>query len=630
MAEERKLEGKIKAVVEVLALTTTIFALFVILFGPLLGYLRCAAIFTMLTLILTFIIYPGKSKWEKVNVLDLLFIILTLASMGYIIFNYDYLTIIRMEDITPVTTQELLLGTIALLIILEASRRVVGLPMAVVAVFFILYLMYGQYFPPPFNHYGFSYDWIIEKQYLTSRGIFGLPVSVVINLAYTFVLYGVIMSEMGVIRSFLDFAYRIFGKSRGASAKACISAGTLVGMASGLPMSSTYIIGIPTIPEMIRSGYKPHVAGAIAAVTGTAAQLMPPVLGVAAFVVAQLMNVHYIYIAKMALLPAILFYISFFIVTHLEALKYNVKRIEREIPPLLTVFKEGFYVFLISIAILIYFLVQFYPPGLSAFYASIAAILLGFLKKKNRDPKLIYKILVRTGILSVYIAVACVAAGIIIGTLVEGGLNIKFASSVISIGHQNTLLALILSAVSVMVLGMGMPSIPAYITGASIFVPALVKLGVLAEAAHMFVFYYALLYAITPPVAFAAYAGAQIAKADIIRTGFSAARIGFVTYIIPFIFIFHPSLLLLQTTSIQELLVGLGVATIAIILISIGLTGFLVRPLNIMERLLLLASGMIFIYPHPTLQPLGILLASIVVVEIFMRKDIFNIEILKR
>ena len=614
MTEERKLEGRTKTAVELLAFITTLFALYVITFGPLLGYLRCAAIFMTLTLVLTFVIYPGKSGWEKVNLLDILFIVLTLVSMGYIIFNYDYLLLVRMEDVTPVTTQEIVLGTIALLVVLEASRRVVGLPMAIIAVIFILYTMLGQYLPPPFSHPGFPYDWIIEKQYLTSRGIFGLPVSVVISLAYTFVFYGVAMSEMGVIKSFLDFAYRIFGKSRGAPAKACISAGTLVGMASGLPMSSTYIIGIPTIPEMIRSGYKPNVAGAIAAVTGTAAQLMPPVLGVAAFVVAQLMNVHYTHVAKMALLPAILFYVSFFIITHLEAVKHNIGRIEQEIPPILTVLKEGFYIFLISICVLVYFLVQFYPAGLSALYASITAILLGLLKKENRSVKLIYRILVRTGILSVYIGVACAAAGVIIGSLVESGLNIKFASSVISVGHQNLFLALILSAVSVMVLGMGMPSIPAYITGASIFVPALAKLGVPVECAHMFVFYYALLYAITPPVAFAAYAGAQIAKTDILRTGFSAMRIGFVTYIIPFFFVFHPALLLLPDTSTQELLIGLGVTTFAVILIAMGLAGFSVRPLNIVERFLLIVSGMVMVYPNTVTTGTGVLLAGIVLV----------------
>lgn len=593
---ERRLEGKTKYFTEILALITTIFALHIILLGPVIGFLRASSIFMLLILILTFIIYPGRAKWEKVNFLDVLFIILSVLGMGYIIFNYDYLTLSRIEDITPLTPLEFLLGIITILIILEASRRVIGIPMSIVVAFLALYALYGKSLPHPLTHSGFSFEWIIEKIYLTTKGIFGLPLSVVVSLAYTFVLYGVVLEQSGVIRTFLDFAYRLFGKSRGASAKSCIAAGTLVGMASGLPMSTTYIIGIPTIPEMIKTGYKPHVAGAIAAVTGTAAQLMPPVLGVAAFVVAQMMNVHYIEIAKMALLPAILFYFSFFLLVHFEALKQNVGRVEFKYVPFAKIFREGLYVFIISIALLIYFLVQFYPPGLAALYASLSAILLALVKKENRNLRFLYRILVRTGTLSVYIAIACAAAGMIVALLVETGLNVKFAAMVMALGHENLWLALILSAIAVLVMGMGMPSIPAYITGASIFVPALVKLGVPIAAAHMFCFYFAILYAITPPVAFATYAGAQIAKAEMMKTGFAGVRLGFITYIIPFFFIFNPQILLIAG-DFAQILSRVVLAIVSISLISIGLSGYLLRTLNLSERLLFLIAGLIMVVP---------------------------------
>ncbi len=615
MTKERELKGKTKHLTDILACVLTLFVLQVIIFGPIFGVLRVSATFMLLSLVLTFIIYEGKSGWERIHIVDILLVVLAAFSMGYVIFNYDYL-ISRMEGVTPVTTPEIVLGIICILVTLEATRRVVGLPMVLISIFLIFYAMYGQFFPHPFKHPGFSFDWIIEVMYLTSRGVFGLPVYVVVNLAYTFVLYGVVLSEMGVIKTFLDFAYKLFGKSRGAPAKACITAGTFVGMASGLPMSTTYIIGIPTIPEMKKVGYKPHVAGAIAAVSGTAAQLMPPVLGVAAFVVAQLLNVPYIEVAKMALLPALLFYFSFFIITHFEALKHKIGRIEHSIPSMVEIFKNGFYIFVVSISILIYLLVQFYPAGLAALYASVAAILLAFLRKDLRKPEIVYRIFVKTGILSVYIAVACAAAGIIIGALVETGLNIKFASLVMSVGQSNLSLALILSAAATIVMGMGMPSIPAYITAASIFAPALTKLGIVAKAAHMFCFYYAVLYSITPPVAFATYAAAQIARADMLKTGFAGVRLGFVTYVIPFFFVLRPEILLIQTASNGiSLFTTLGISVISILLVSIGLAGYALKPLNIIERALFLLAGLILIYPSSLALLAGSLLGIAVLTE---------------
>ncbi|MCS7129867.1 MAG: TRAP transporter fused permease subunit [Archaeoglobaceae archaeon] len=609
---ERRLEGKIKYFVEFLALLTTIFALQLILIGPILGFLRVSAIFMLLVLIMAFILYPARAKWEKVNLIDVAFMILALIGMMYIILNYDYLVTIRIEDLTPVTPMEILLGTITIITLLEASRRIIGLPMSIILLILILYAIFGKSLPPPLTHSGFSYEWIIEKVYLTTKGIFGLPISVVVSLAYTFVLYGVVLEQTGVIKTFLDFAYRLFGKTRGASAKSCITAGTLVGMASGLPMSTTYVIGMPTIPEMIKSGYKPHIAGAIAAVTGTAAQIMPPVLGVAAFVVAQMMNVHYIEVAKMSLIPALLFYFSFFLIVHFEALKHNVGKVEYAPIPLAKIFKGGFYVFLISIGLLVYLLVQFYPAGLAAFYASLGAILIALIKKENRNLRVLYRILVRTGTLSIYIAVACAAAGVIIALLVETGLNIKFTSLVMTIGHENLGLALILSAIAVLILGMGMPSIPAYITGASIFVPALAKLGISPAAAHMFCFYYAILYSITPPVAFATYAGAQLAKADMMKTGFAGVRLGFLTYVVPFLFVFNPALLLI-TMDPLKITTQILIAIVAVFFLSLGLAGYFLGSLRMLQRILLLVAGLLMIIPYMVTILAGLLLGVLTI-----------------
>ena len=299
--------------------------------------------------------------------------------------------------------------------------------------------------------------------FLTSKGIFGSPLWVVITLAFPFILYGVILEELGILRTFLDFANRLLGRSPGAPAKTAIVAGTMVGMASGLPMSTTYLIGYPTIPEMKKVGYPGRTAGGIAAVVGTAAQLMPPMLGVAAFIVAQYMGVPYIKVCQYTLLPALMFYFAFYCTISFETRKWNIAVHEIVTLTYSKIMANGLYIFIVSMIVLIYFLVMFYPVGLSALYACATALVLGLIRKKqNRlNVKMFYNILARTGKTSVYISIACAAAGVITGLLVETGLNLKFANMVIGLGRDSLFIALLLSALAILVLSMGMPSIPA-------------------------------------------------------------------------------------------------------------------------------------------------------------------------
>jgi TRAP transporter 4TM/12TM fusion protein len=615
---ERVLTGKMRILIEILAIVTTLFALHVIALGPVLGFLRISAIFMLLILVMTFLVYPGRRKWVKVHSVDIAFIVLSVLSMGYIIFNYEYIAFTRIEEVTPLTLTELVLGIIAIIVIAEASRRVIGIPMVIIIIALMLYALFGGRLPKPLTHYSYSLEWLVEKIYLTTKGIFGLPLSVVILLAFAFILYGVVLEQTGVVKTFIDFAYRIFGRMRGAPARAAIAAGMLMGTASGLPMSTTYIIGTPTIPEMIKVGFKPHIAGAIAAVIGTGAQIMPPILGVAAFVVAQLMGIHYIEVAKMCLISALLYFISFYIIVYQEILRNNIGKIAYTPVSFVKILKEGFYIFLISLAILIALLVRYYPEGLSALYASLVALLLAFMKKENRNLKTIYKILVRTGLLMVYVAIACASAGIIIALFVETGLSIKFAGGVMVLGYQNLWLALVLAAITIMILGMGMPSIPAYITGAALFVPIFSKLGLPTYAAHIFCYYYAILYAITPPVAFATYAGAQLAKADMMKTGLHAMRLGLSLYLIPFFFIFRPQLLLMFTEPMSFLTTTIT-TLIAILLISLGLGGYFIKPLNLGIRILLILSGLIMIPPDTTLTMTGMILGLVLLLITYIR-----------
>ena len=486
----------------------------------------------------------------------------------------------------------------------------------------------GNHLPPALSHSGYEWDWIVDTMFLTSKGIFGSPLWIVITLAFPFILYGVILEELGILRTFLDFANRLLGRTPGAPAKTAIVAGTLVGMASGLPMSTTYLIGFPTIPEMKKVGYPGRTAGAIAAVVGTAAQLMPPMLGVAAFIVAQYMGVPYIKVCQYTLLPALMFYFAFYCTVDFETRKWGIAMHDVVTQSFGRIMANGFYIFIVSMVVLIYFLVMFYPVGLAALYACAVALILGLLRKNNRlNIKMFYTILAKTGKTSVYISIACAAAGVITGLLVETGLNLKFANLVIALGRDSLFIALLLSALAILILSMGMPSIPAYITGIAIFGPALMKLGVIAPVAHIFCFYYATLYSITPPVAFASYAGAQIAKEDPMMTGLVACKLGVMAYVIPFLFAYNPALLLIpEYWDFWQVIKLIFFYIPGLVLFAAGLSGFWAKKMPFLDTAVALVGGILMLFPIFAVQFVG--LAAFI--YIFIRQDIYNVYLRRK
>ncbi len=625
----RNLTGIPGHIMSALGAVLSIFVLSIVIAGPTLGYALSLAIFLFFALPMTFMMYSGgKSRfWMKINVVDWLFTLLAAVSIGYLIVNAKHI-LTRIEYVSEISTFEMAMGLLGILAVLEATRRAMGTAMAVIALILLIYVAYGHHLPSAFGHSGYGWDWIVDTMYLTSKGIFGSPLWVVITLAFPFILYGVILEELGILRTFLDFANRLLGRTPGAPAKTAIVAGTLVGMASGLPMSTTYLIGYPTIPEMKKVGYPGRTAGAIAAVVGTAAQLMPPMLGVAAFIVAQYMGVPYIKVCQYTLLPALMFYFAFYCTIDFETRKWNIQIHEAVTIAYGKIFANGFYIFIVSILVLIYFLVMFYPVGLSALYACAVALALGLLRKNNRlNIITFYNILAKTGKTSVYISIACAAAGIITGLLVETGLNLKFANMVIGLGRDSLFIALLLSALAILVLSMGMPSIPAYITGIAIFGPALMKLGVIAPVAHIFVFYYATLYSITPPVAFASYAGAQIAGEDPMMTGLVACKLGIMTYVIPFLFAYNPALLLIpEYWDIWQVIRLIFFYIPGLMLFAAGLSGFWAKKMTRLDTFIALAGGVLMLFPTFYVQFVGMA----VFIYIFIRQDIYRVYLYRK
>lgn len=620
----RTLKGIPDHIISLVGACLTIFVLSIIVFGPMLGYSLSMAIFLMFALPVTFILYSGGKSpfWAKINIVDWIFFAISVTSLGYLIVNAEHI-LTRVEYISYITPLEFTMGIFAIICVLEATRRAIGAPMAIIAFVLLIYVVYGYVLPQPFGHSGFDWYWIVDTMFLTSRGIFGTPLWVVMTLAFPFILYGVILQELGILQTFLDFANRLLGRTPGASAKTTIVAGTLVGMGSGLPMSTTYLIGFPTIPEMKKAGYPGQTAGAIAAVVGTAAQLMPPMLGVAAFIVAQYMGVPYIKVCQYTLLPALMFYFAFYCTVNFETYKLGIKIHEMVAHSYGTIMLRGFYIFIVSMVVLITFLLMFYPVGLAALYACTTALVLGLLRRHNRlNIRVFYRILAVTGKTSIYIAIACAAAGIIIGLLVETGLSLKFANIVTATGQNYLFIALLLSALSILVLSMGMPSIPAYITAIAIFGPALINLGVLPPVAHIFCFYYATLYSITPPVAFASYAGAQIAGEDPMKTSLVACKLGIMAYVIPFLFAYNPALLLITDYwNIGQGFKLLFLYIPGLILFAAGLSRFWTKKMDWKDTIIAMAGGIMMLAPVLTIQLVGVL----AFIYTFIRQDIYNV-----
>ncbi len=625
----RNLTGIPGHVMSAIGAILSVFVLSIVILGPLLGYALSLAVFTFFALPMTFMMYSGGTSpfWKKINFVDWIWTVLSIVSIGYLIVNYNHI-LTRVEYVSEISAFEMTMGIIGILAVLEATRRAMGTAMAVIAFVLLLYVLFGNHLPSALGHAGFDFDWTVDTMYLTSKGIFGSPLWVVITLAFPFILYGVILEELGILQTFLDFSNRLLGNTPGAPAKTAIIAGTFVGMASGLPMSSTYLIGYPTIPEMKRVGYPARTAGAIAAVVGTAAQLMPPMLGVAAFIVAQYMGVPYIKVCQYTLLPALMFYFCFYCTVDFSTRKWGIKAQEAVLKTYSRILMDGFYIFIVTIGVLTYFLVMFYPVGLAALYACTLALLLGLIRKSGRvNVKMLYTILAKTGKTSVFISIACMAAGIITGLLVETGLNLKFANMVISIGRDNLFIALVLSAVAILILSMGMPSIPAYITGIAIFGPALMKLGILPAAAHIFCFYYAALYAITPPVAFASYAGAQIAGEDPFMTGLVACKLGIMTYVVPFLFVYNPALLLIpEYWNVWEVIRLIVFYLPGLLLFAAGLASFWAKKMGWVDTVVSLVGGILLLFPTFYVQIFG--LAAFI--YIFIRQDIFNVYLRRK
>ena len=626
LSPTRNLTGFHLKLVAIIAITWSLFQLwyaspfpFWLNFGMFKG-LPARAIHLGFALLLAFLIFP-YARGKKVNFIDILIAITGAICCLYIYVFYDQLVDrggillkINLSDNFTIPI-ELILGIIGILILLEATRRVIGVPLVVIAVCFLLFSYFGQYAPDIISHGGLSLKRLVGFQWFDQEAIFGIPIGVSVDFIFLFVLFGALLETAGGGKYFLDLAFAMVGKMRGGPAKAAILGSGMTGLISGSSIANTVTTGTFTIPIMKKTGFSKEKAGAIEVSSSVNGQIMPPVMGAAAFVMASFIGVTYFEVVKHAFLPAIISYIALFYISHLEALKLNLKGMdENDIPKLKKTFFEGIH-FLVPIFVLIYLLVYMrLTASYSIFFATITLIIVNLLnkifKEKNFKNALIYwynqtVVGFEKGALNmVSVGIAIATAGIIVGAVGSTGLSTNLIIVIESIAKDNVIILLFLTIILCLLLGMGLPTTANYVVVASLMATVLVDVGNASGfifpliAVHLFVFYFGLMADVTPPVGLASYAAAAISGGDPLRTGAQAFWYSLRTGILPIVFLFNSELLLIGIESIWHGLMVIATSLIGILVFTSATQGWFINKLRWYEIVIFLIISISLLSPE--------------------------------
>jgi len=523
-----------------------------------------------------------------------------LAAAGFLVGGYVtimYPTIAyRLGILSP---DRWILGGLAILLVLEATRRLAGWSLVLLALVFMLYAKFAYLLPGLFYARGSSWGRIASYLYLDASGLFGFPLSVTASMVVAFIFFGQALYAVGGDKFLTDIALCAMGRYRGGPAKVSVVSSSLFGTISGSAVANVVIDGPITIPMMRRTGYPAHMAAAIEAVASTGGQVMPPVMGVAAFLIAEFLAIPYGEVALAAAIPACLYYIALFTQVDLEAAKRGLSGLPvDQLPKLRRVMRRG-WVFLVPLLVLIYTLmIDNWGAGKAGMAAVISTFLVGLLQKETRPTFAGFlSSIEETGRTMLDLVAITSLAGFVIGALQLSGLTFKLSLMLVTVAGGNALLLLALTAIVCIILGMGMPTTIVYVMLAVLVGPALTQLGIMPLAAHLFIFYFGMMSMITPPVCMATYAAAAIARSDFWSTGWIGMRLGIVAYVVPFVFAFHPALLFKGT--IDEIIMAALTALVGVIFLGIGVSGYLFRPLGWVKCTLLSLAGLLLI-PSPS------------------------------
>ena len=623
-------EGTPKIIITVIMTLFSLYCLYMTLFSTALPEVRLT-LFVGCIIILGFLTYPAKKGHVKVNSLPWYDIVLMLVgSTCFFYFAINAFTLIQLA--TRIEPIHVIIGVIGILVLIELCRRCVGIPILCVVAALLIYTFYNQlsYNPSFFN----ALKNVVYKLFYTTSGVIGTPINVCFTYIVLFIIFGAFLERTGIASFFIDFANRVAGWSSGGPAKVAVISSALCGMVSGSSVGNTVTTGSVTIPMMKKTGYKPEFAGAVEAAASTGGQIMPPIMGAAAFLMAEYMDLPYAEVAVKAILPAILYFSGIFIAVHLEAKKLGLQGIPRtELP------KWGYLLrnlYLILPLVLLVWLVSSGAKTMatSAAISILASFIIGFIhllatnirQMKGQGFGKILWLTVKASLLSavdalaagakgaITVAVACAMAGMIAGCISVTGLASILITAIVQLAGNATIIGLVLTMLCCIVLGMGVPTTANYCIMASTCAPILIQLGFSPVAAHFFVFYFGIVADITPPVALAAYAGSAIAKSNPMKTGINATKLAIAAFIVPYIFAYNPSMLFVGNVEWYDVLLISVTALLGLFGIAAALNGHLFRKIPMVLRLALVAGGLGMMIPGLTSDLIGLAVVAAVVV----------------
>lgn len=585
--------------------------------------------------LLAFLLFPATKKMPR-NTLPLYDVLLGLAGAGcwmYIVINFQ--TLVRRSGNN--TTIDVIIGIIGILILFESCRRIVGLPIMTIATIFVIYAFAGKYLPGFLHHRGYSLQRVVCHLFYNTEGIMGTPIGACSTFIFLFILFGALLEKTGIGQFFIDVCNAIAGGASGGPAKVAVLSSALLGTVSGSSVSNTVGSGSFTIPMMKRLGYKGEFAGAVEASASTGGQLMPPIMGAAAFLMSESLGLPYITIVKAAIIPAILYFTGIFITVHLEAKKLGLKGLPREqLPRFLPLFLSKGYMIL-PLVVIIWFLCSGKTAVFAALMGIVACLVIGIVVSlvdlaKGRKPtfgsKDIIVVMCAAARNIISVAIACGMAGIIIGVVTLTGLGLKLGAGLVSLAGGKLFLTLIFTMLASIILGMGAPTTANYLITSTITAGAIIQLGVQPLAAHMFAFYFGIIADITPPVALAAIAGAAIAKARPMKTAFNATKLAIGAFIIPYMFVYNSQMLMIDA-SVSRILFIIATALIGMFGLSVALEGYgfnftgilhnskkskgLIITFDVIERVLFAIAGLLCVIPETRSDIIGLLMMAVLI-----------------
>lgn len=609
----RRLGGLLARIVTVAAVALATFHLYTAGFGQLDNF-RQRAVHLGGLLILVFLLYPAGKRSPKraPSIMDWVLVVMSIAACGYILTSYESYAFrggLALEH-------EYFFGAMLLVVVVEAARRTIGLSLPIISGVFLLYAYLGNWVPGYFSARGFNIPRIIETMYLSDSGIFGIPLGVSATYVIVFILFGAFLARVGLIEFFTDLALSVAGHTTGGTAKVAIIASALFGMINGSAIANVCTLGSFTIPLMKRTGYKPHFSAAVESTASMGGQIMPPVMGAAAFIMAENLRAPYALIAVSAIIPAVLYFLACGVMVHFEAARTNVARIPRsQLPRPMEVIRQRGYL-VVPALVMVWLLFDGYSALFAGFWACVAAVAISLIHQiqaaaeqtKSHGislagglPRAIAAWLqdivraMEDGVRNTLtVGVATAIVGIIIGVTALTGLGPKLAGGIVQLAQGSLLLTMVYTMVASILLGTGLPTTPTYIITAAMCVPALLQLGVSPLAAHMFVFYYGILSDLTPPTAIAPYAASAMAGTDHTRTEWTAMKLALAGFLVPFAFVYNPAMLILEQP-IEEIVRTAVTGIVGVVALGAALEGYFLRDTGWLERGLLLVSALCLI-----------------------------------